>query len=89
MIKYRPHRELLCDAMAEEREFETVEEMFDYICDDHGFVFQPGDLSISENRGKDSRIDWKETRYVCTKRYGKLVYKYPQCVGMCSLEKSG
>lgn len=84
MVKYRPHRELLADAMREARLFATVEEMYEWIASE-GWC-SPEDLSISENRGKDSRIDWEETRYVCTKRMGTEVYDVPQCIGMCSIE---
>ena len=86
MIKYRPHRGTLVEAMMHEREFETVDEMYSYISNDWNGWISPEDLSISENMGKDSRIDWKETRYVCTRRIGNEVYDVPQCIGMCSIE---
>ena len=85
MVKYRPHRGLLADAMREARVFATVDEMFEWIAG--GGWCSPEDLSIGENRGKDPRIDWKETRYVCTKRMGSLEFEYAQCVGMCSIEE--
>ena len=34
MVKYRPHRGALCDAMAEMRIFDSVEDMFHYIVED-------------------------------------------------------
>lgn len=88
MIKYRPHRGSLADAMKEAREFETLDEMYEYIVNNrHELLrYTKEDLSISENLGKDDRIDWKETRYVCTKRIGRDVYRVPQCIGMCSIE---
>lgn len=88
MIKYRPHRGTLADAMLEEREFKSLDEMYDYIIANWGsWLFTKEDLSISDNLGKDSRIDWKETRYVGTKRFGDKVYDVPQCIGMCSFEE--
>lgn len=96
-IKYRPHRELLMDAMREEKTFETIDEMLDYIVDDLNSTFKPissdvppivskEDLSISEDLGKDIRIDWTETRHICTKRLGTDVYETPACIAMCSFE---
>lgn len=35
---------------------------------------------------KQIRINWKETRYVCTKRFGGDKYDTPQCIGMCCME---
>lgn len=49
-------------------------------------LFSKEDLSVGENIGKDNRTDWKETRYVCTKRMGDTIYDIPQCIGMCSFE---
>lgn len=86
MIKYRPHRGLLEESMAEAMEFDTVDDMYGYIVSNSGGkLFGKEDLCISENLGADKRIRWAETRYVCTKRMGEQIYKSPQCIGMCSL----
>lgn len=87
MIKYRPHMGLLSDALAEMKTFETVDEMFEYIASKYSKYLSKEDLSISEDYGKDHRIDWKETRHVCTQRFGSEVYAIPQCIGMCSIEE--
>lgn len=90
MIKYRPHRGGLSEAMKEEKEFNSVEEMFKYIVEDWNKnleIFKISDLNLSEDKGKDERIDWKEIRYICTKRIGEEVYNTPQCIGMCSIEQ--
>lgn len=92
MIKYRPHRGTLADAMSEEREFNTLDEMYEHIANVWNSwsiveLFTKEDLIVSDDFGKDSRIDWKETRYVCTKRMGHTVYDDPQCIGMCSFEE--
>jgi hypothetical protein len=87
MFKYRPQRGTLEEAMKEEKEFITMDQMFDYIVRSDPFhVLQKEDLSISENLCKDDRIDWSETRNVLTKRYGPLNYETPQAIGWCSME---
>ena len=87
MFKYRPHRGALEDAMKESQEFITMDQMFDYIVRSDPFhALRKEDLSITENLGKDDRIDWSETRNVLTKRYGKDVYDTPQAIGWCSME---
>lgn len=87
MFKYRPHRGALEDAMKEAHEFITMDQMFDYIVRNDPFhALRKEDLSITENLGKDDRIDWSETRNVLTKRYGKDVYDTPQAIGWCSME---
>jgi hypothetical protein len=73
--------------MKEAKEFITMDQMFDYIVkSDPLHLLQKEDLSISEDLGKDDRIDWTETRNVLTKRYGKDVYDTPQAIGWCSME---
>lgn len=87
MFKYRPHRGTLDAAMKEEMVFITMDHMFDYIVKSDPFhLLQKEDLSISENLGKDDRIDWTETRNVLTKRYGKDIYDTPKAIGWCSME---
>lgn len=89
MIKYRPHRGSLTDAMKEEMKFNSVDEMFRYIVEKWNkniYIFEVEDLILSEDKGKDERIDWKETRHICTKRMGENIYNTPQCIGMCSIE---
>lgn len=85
MFKYRPHRGSLDEAMKEAKEFITMDQMFDYIVkNDPLHVLQKEDLYITEDHGKDLRIDWKESRYVMAKRYGKN--DYPMPIGLCSME---
>lgn len=91
MIRYRPHRGTLSESMKLEKVFNSIDEMFEFIILDinnHGFhnLYNKEDLSITDDLGKDNRIDWKECRYVCTKRIGHEIYKTPQCIGMCSIE---
>lgn len=90
MIKYRPVKSTLDEAMEEEKSFDTPEAMFDYIVKDWqefgNDLFTKEDLSIEEKPGKDHRIYWKECREVYVKRIGQDVYKTPQCIGYCSFE---
>ena len=91
MIKYRPHRGSLEDAMKEAREFVSIDEMYTHILDDwnssgFGALFDKEDLSVSESLGEDERVGWKDFRYVCTSRMGNETYSQPQCIGMCSIE---
>ncbi len=90
MIKYRPHRGSLNESMTKMREFNDLDEMYNYIISDWNNSemkpFGKEDLSISDNLGADERSGWKETRYVCVKRMGSKIYEHPQCIGMCSFE---
>lgn len=90
MIKYRPHRAYLDESMELAKEFDSLDQMYDYIVKEwnalENNLFDKFDLSVSKESYKDDRIDWKETRYVCTRRMGKDLYDTPQCIGMCSIE---
>lgn len=85
MIKYRPHRGSLMDAMAEYKEFDTVDDMIQHIVHEWWGYIDAEDIVIGENRGPDERIGWKAWRYVLTKRVGDDHYDIPQCIGMCDL----
>lgn len=101
MIIYAPHRGGLKEAMAEAREFETKEEMKQYIYEEHkayfldlGYPnapFEIEDIVIkAETAYRDERIGWNDSTYVCVKRYGNEDYikKYgtPQCIGTCATD---
>ena len=90
MIKYRPHRAHLDESMELAKEFASLDQMYDYVVKEWNAIennlFDKSDLSVTDNLGKDDRIDWKETRYVCTQRIGNDIYETPQCIGMCSIE---
>lgn len=91
LIKYRPNRPTLAEALADAKEFNTIDEMYDYVVSTWKLgdieCLSKEDLSIAENLGKDERCGWKETRYVCTTRILFDKYKTPQCIGMCSIEE--
>ena len=70
-------------------EEELIDEMYDFIISEwsqFGAVFSKEDLCVSEDTGKDYRINWKESRYVGVKRIGTQIFEKPQCIGICSIE---
>lgn len=89
---YRPHRGALADAMEELKEFDTYEEMLDYIQKEHkidgNFAFDKEEIYISYY-GYDDRIDW-ETYIVTVGRYLNENYleKYhtPQAIGFMTFK---
>lgn len=90
MVKYRPNKGSLDEAKKNEREFNDLDEMYDYILlawnNSDVKLFDKEDLSLSKDIGADNRIGWKETRYICVKRMGSQIYEIPQCIGMYSIE---
>ena len=89
MIKYRPHRGMLSESMKDEMEFDNIDQLYDYLLEYWNYLdknFEREDLSITKDFGRDDRINWKELRYVCTKRYGGNIYDIPKCIGCCSIE---
>lgn len=97
MIIFRPHRMGIDigEAMEKAKEFNTVEEMKEYIVElwqgDSGSskLFTIDDIVIDEKSAvNDNRIGWEDSMYVCVKRMGDEDYikKYgtPQCIGMCA-----
>ena len=85
MVKYRPHRGTLEEAMKGYREFNTVEELIQYVADSWDGFIDTDDIVIGDVLGSDDRIGWKAYRYVLTKRCGDEIYDTPQCIGMCDL----
>ena len=86
IVKYRPQRSTRNDSMNEMKIFASTKKMLDGIVKEWNGLISFDDLIIGNNTGKDNRIDWQETRYICTKRIGKDVYDIPQCIGICSIE---
>lgn len=90
MIIYRPHRGSLRDAMKEVREFNTEQEMKEFIVEQWDNNFSEDDIVLDDEIINDNRIGWKNTRYVGTKRFGDqdniALYGYPQCIGMCATQ---
>lgn len=91
MIIYRPHRGGFADAMSLAKEFETIKEMKEHIVQEHtdedmGQAFGLEDIVLGDERKNDPRNGWKNTCYVCVKRYFSEVYSIPQCIGMFATE---
>jgi len=97
MIIFRPHRMGIDigEAMSEAKEFNSVEEMKDYIVKrwHEGWggkeLFTVDDIVINEKSAvNDDRIGWEDSMYVCLKRLGDEDYMKkhgtPQCIGMCA-----
>ena len=87
MVRYRPHRGGLAEAMAEAKEFGSLAEMIDYICaEDDFFKIMPDDIIISEPHGHDLRVNWMNVRMVTTKKINNTVYDPPAAIGFCCIE---
>lgn len=94
MIIYRPHRCGLVESMVEAKEFDSSDEMKQYIVEqwtenrDGRKMFDVDDVVLGSEMVDDPRTGWHDTRYVCIKRFGDEDYmaKYgsPQCIGMCA-----
>ena len=89
MIIYRPHRGSLDEAMKECKEFETVDEMKEFIsrewCALFGAqLFRPDEIVIGQDTIEDSRIGWKDCRHVMVTRMGNERFPIPQCIGWCA-----
>ena len=87
MIKYRPQRGGLSEAMAEAREFESYDDMFDFVCKDWNGWVKKEDIVLTDPFGDDDRIGWKNVRHICIAKLGNEDYieKYgnPQCIAWC------
>lgn len=91
MVIYRPHRDGLEESMKEAREFSTAEEMLGWIVAAHtdpewGPAFSLDDLVVGNESRNDYRIGWRDTRYICTRRYHGKVYDPPAPIGFCAEE---
>lgn len=89
-IKYRPLKESLNESIKAIKEFNTVEEMYEYIAQDWQGYIKTEDLSLSDPLTIiDARIGWKNFRYVLTAAIGNQRYMNKQVIGYCELEKDG
>lgn len=81
MFIYRPNRYWLDEAMAEKKEFSSIEEMVNYLVTDHPNAFDVEDVYVSYY-GYDDRISW-ETYIVLTNRYrdNNAVHPIGYCTG--------
>jgi hypothetical protein len=89
MIIYRPHRGgSVFEALAEAKEFNSIEEMKEYIVSKWDGYFSEEDIVLGNDVINDSRIGWEDARHVCVNKIGNEDYieKYgsPQCIGWCA-----
>ena len=93
MIKYRPHRGSLEDAMAESMNFNYVADMLWYIERESQGAIKVGDITISQSYGEDERIGWKSWRYIKTVKMCGRDYSNGNhsgiVIGMCDLGELG
>ena len=81
MIIFRLHRRLLDEAMAEAKEFDTVEKMKLHIVKlwHEGWgsdkeLFTVDDIVINkESAVNDTRIGWEDSMYVCVKQWAMKI----------------
>lgn len=84
-IIYRPAGSMMSvyEALEQAKEFNTMEELLDFLVSWHENAFEKEDL-VFRYYGYDKRIDW-ETYLICTNRYDNEDYikKYgtPQAIG--------
>lgn len=92
-ILYRPQRSTLDEAMAEVKEFPSVDDMFKYLVEEHSIdgkrAFEKDEIYISDY-GYDNRIKWKTYLISVTRYFGKNYaqkYHYPQAIGYCTFKE--
>ena len=89
-IIFRPQRGSLDKAMAEAKVFNSIEEMKQYVVDYYFFkhpTFGVEDIIIDDEAiPEEAENGWRDTRYVCVKRWYGKVFDYPQCIGMCAMD---
>lgn len=85
MIIYRPNRELLYEALEGMKEFESIDEMKQYISNLYEGLVQVDDIFLYKLTVKDDRIGWNDTRYVFTKKFGNDDIG-GMCIGMCATD---
>ena len=81
-IAYRPHKELLIDAMKDVKYFSCIKDMINHVKEEWASYYPNLDVVIDDTEIDDDRIGWHHTRYVCIKTDS---FEYPQCIGMCDL----
>lgn len=84
MIAFMPHvfGESIDDRLDEIKEFETVEEMKEYLCNlPNRLIKINANEIVIDNRmtHKDERLGWEDKRYVCLKKDGET-----RVIGYCA-----
>lgn len=85
MLIYRPHRELLSEAMREAKTFDSLDKLKQYVVDWWNRLgkdmLSTDDIVLGKETFDDERVGWKNCHYLCAKRLGKDNYAHPQCIG--------
>lgn len=85
-IIYRPHRVSIIDSMKESKEFNSENEMKDYIVKQNMNKFTKDDIVLSDEMHCDIRIGWNNVRLICVEKYNNKKYENPICIGMCATD---
>lgn len=78
MVVFRPHRHLLYESMDEKQEFNSIEEMKEFIINEHNSVSINTKFKITkediwlEDYGNDDRIGWRNTEIISFAPYNKI-----------------
>lgn len=74
MIIFRHNREFLSEAMKTCKEFNTFEELQQYIVDymKPYLNLVPSDIVAGNNTGNDKRIGWEDSNYLCIVGYSQV-----------------
>lgn len=79
MICYRPNRRWPANAMAEAREFNSISDMLQFICDEHNSLIgfwkiTPEELCLSYDycEGGDPRVGWNNIHLITFERPSKI-----------------
>lgn len=98
-VIYRPHRGGLDEAMASAKEFDSFEDLQNYIVKDmEQFIkLNPCEVVAEGYPHEDDRIGWKDSDYLCIDSYMNVedkdgyvkyfgeVYNHPLCIGMFAI----
>ena len=76
-VMFRPHCGRLDDAMEEAREYNSVTEMLNEICNKHNyripwFTITPEELYIKKQKSGDERVGWHNLFYLTYERPSKI-----------------
>lgn len=89
MIKYRPHKGSLIEAMKQSMEFTDIAEMFKHIENEWHGMISSDNITIGQSYGPDDRIGWKSYRYILAIIPKATADDLYVCIGMCDLGEKG
>ena len=92
MIKYRPERSSISLSLKEEKLFDNMDDLRQFVYEHWRNVvsymgandaFKPDEIIIEDNIGDDPITGYRNVRRVCVKRLLNAVYQTPRCIGYC------